>query len=184
MNVFVKSAAIVLSVAMLWGCSSTPKTTAPAAGVSTGAATTAAPASTPAPMTSTVDTGASSGGAQMAADELSAPGSLLAKRTVYFDFDKSDIKPEARQIIEAHAKYLAAHPNTHITLEGHCDERGTREYNLGLGERRARAVQQVMTLLGASSGQLKLVSYGEERPVAAGHDESAWALNRRVEFVY
>lgn len=178
MNVFVKGTVVVLSVAMLWGCSSTPKTAAPAAGASTAAA----PA--PAPMTSAVETSTVDAGARMMVDELSDPNSPLAKRTVYFDFDKSDIKPEARQIIEHHAKYLAAHPNTNIVLQGHADERGTREYNLGLGERRARAVQQVMTLMGVSASQLELVSYGEERPAAMGHDESAWSLNRRVELVY
>jgi peptidoglycan-associated lipoprotein len=184
MNLFVKGAAIMLSVVMLWGCSSTPKTTAGADGAgSVGAVATTTPSSGPA--TGTVGTGAVDAGSRMAAgDELSDPNSPLAKRTVYFDFDKSDIKPEARQIIEHHAKYLAANPNTHIVLQGHCDERGTREYNLSLGERRARAVQQVMTLQGVAASQLELVSYGEERPVGAGHDESAWALNRRVEFVY
>ena len=177
MNVLVKGAAVMLSVVMLWGCSSTPKTTPSAeAGVATQPS---------APTTGTAETGAVDTGARMApVDELSDPNSPLAKRTVYFDFDKSDIKPEARKIIENHAKYLAANPNTHIVLQGHCDERGTREYNLGLGERRARAVQQVMTLLGVSSSQLELVSYGEERSAAAGHDESAWKLNRRVELVY
>lgn len=187
MNVFVKGAAIILSVVMLWGCSSTPKTTADTAGAGTaGTATTAQPAG---PATGTVGVGAVDGGAAMGmstkgGDELSDPNSPLAKRTIYFDFDKSDIKPEARQIIERHAKHLAANPNTRIVLQGHCDERGTREYNLGLGERRARAVQQVMTLQGVAASQLELVSYGEERPVAAGHDESAWTLNRRVELVY
>ncbi len=179
MNVFVKGAAVALSVVMLWGCSSTPKTTAPAAG-----ATTQAPAT--APMTSTVDSGTMGGGSPMTGmtDELSDPNSPLAKRTIYFDFDKSDIRSDARQIIEHHAKYLAANANTRIVLQGHADERGTREYNLSLGERRARAVQQVMTLMGVSAGQLELVSYGEERPAVEGHDDSAWSLNRRVELVY
>lgn len=188
MNVFVKGAAVVLSVAMLWGCSSTPKATATTEGAGTTAVKTTQPA---APATGTVGSGSVDAGSRMgggavaaAGDELSDPNGVLAKRTVFFDFDKSDIKPEARQIIEAHAKYLAAHPNTRIVLQGHCDERGTREYNLGLGERRARAVQQAMTLMGVSANQLELVSYGEERPAAMGHDESAWALNRRVEFVY
>jgi peptidoglycan-associated lipoprotein len=181
MNVFIKSAAIVLSVVMLWGCTSTPKTTAEAGGAaSVGAAPQAA-----GPTTGTVGTGAVDTGSRMVeGDEPSDPNSPLAKHIVYFDFDKNDIKLEARQIIERHAKYLAANPNTRIVLQGHCDERGTREYNLSLGERRSRAVQQVMTLLGVSANQLELVSYGEERPAAAGHDESALALNRRVELVY
>ena len=182
MNVFVKGAAIMLSVVMLWGCSSTPKTTAGTEGAATsGVETTAQPTG---PATGTVGTGVVESGTPMGGDELTNPNSPLAKRTVYFDFDKSEIKPEGRQVIEAHAQYLASHPNTHVVLQGHCDERGTREYNLGLGERRARAVQQVMTLLGVSANQLEIVSYGEERPAAMGHDESAWALNRRVEIVY
>ncbi len=178
MNVFAKGTVVLLSSMMLWGCSSTPKTTtAPVAGTQT-----TAPVSTP--TTSTMNDTDMNAGARMATDELSDPNSPLAKRIVYFDFDKSDIKPEARQVIEHHSKYLSANANTRIVLQGHGDERGTREYNLSLGERRARAVQQVMTLMGVSSSQLELVSYGEERPAAMGHDEGAWALNRRVELVY
>jgi len=134
--------------------------------------------------TSSVEVGGVDSRTQYTGDPLNDPDSLLSKRTVYFDFDKSNIKPEARKIIEAHAEYLAGHPNVRIVLEGHCDERGTREYNLGLGERRAKSVEQVLNLLGVSGSQLEMVSYGEERPAAMGHDESSWALNRRVEFVY
>ena len=89
-----------------------------------------------------------------------------------------------RGAIEAHARYLSEHSGAQITLEGHADERGSREYNVALGERRAVAVRQLMTLLGANASQIRTVSYGEERPAAAGHDESAWRLNRRVEIVY
>lgn len=115
---------------------------------------------------------------------LDDPNSLLSKRVVYFDFDKSAIKDEYRDIIAAHAAYLAEHPSAQITLEGNADERGSREYNMGLGERRAKAVEQFMLLQGASGSQIEVVSYGEERPVAFGHDEESWALNRRVEIVY
>lgn len=115
---------------------------------------------------------------------LDDPSSLLSKRVVYFDFDKSDIKDEARDIIAAHAAYLAEHPSARVTLEGHADERGSREYNMGLGERRAKAVSQFMMLQGAAGSQIEVVSYGEERPAAFGHDEASWALNRRVEIVY
>ncbi len=116
--------------------------------------------------------------------ELDNPNSPLATRVLYFDFDSSEIKAEYRPVIEAHASYLAAHPDTIVTLEGHTDERGSREYNLALGERRANAVRRQLVLLGASAGQIRVVSYGEERPVAEGHDEEAWALNRRVEIRY
>ncbi len=115
---------------------------------------------------------------------LDDPASLLSRRTVYFDFDSSELSAEAREIVEAHARYLASHPDATVTLEGHADERGTREYNLALGERRAESVRRLMTLIGASSPQLNVVSYGKERPAVEGHDESAWRLNRRVEIVY
>ena len=115
---------------------------------------------------------------------LDDPASLLSKRTVYFDFDKSEIKPEAREVIEAHAKYMSNNPSASVTLEGHADERGTREYNVALGERRANAVRQLATLLGASGQQLRTVSYGEERPVCNEHNEGCWSQNRRVEIIY
>jgi peptidoglycan-associated lipoprotein len=115
---------------------------------------------------------------------LDDPDSMLSKRVVYFDFDKSEIKDEARDIIAAHAAYLAEHPMARVTLEGHADERGSREYNMGLGERRANAVRQFMLLQGASGRQIEVVSFGEERPAAFGHDEASWALNRRVEILY
>jgi peptidoglycan-associated lipoprotein len=116
--------------------------------------------------------------------ELNEPGSLLATRTIYFDFDSSNVKPEYNAVVEAHAEYLANHPKVSITLEGHADERGSREYNLALGERRARAVKQQMTLLGAGADQIHVTSYGEERPAVEGHNEAAWSKNRRVEIVY
>jgi peptidoglycan-associated lipoprotein len=118
-------------------------------------------------------------------DEAAGPqAGLLAKRTVYFDFDSSEIKGEGTDIVAAHAKYLAANPSTRVRLEGHTDERGSREYNIGLGERRAQAVRRALLLQGAADTQLSTVSYGEERPAVPGHDEAAWAKNRRVEIVY
>ena len=112
------------------------------------------------------------------------PESLLSKRVVYFDFDKSTVRPEYRDIVAAHAKYLASHPNAMVTLEGHADERGTREYNLGLGERRGNAVMDLMLAQGARDSQIAVVSYGEERPTCRVSDESCWSMNRRVEIVY
>ena len=109
---------------------------------------------------------------------------LLATRVVYFDFDSSEIKGAGVDVVAAHARYLAANPGTRVRLEGHTDERGSREYNIGLGERRAQAVRRALMLQGAIDGQLSTVSYGEERPAAPGHDEEAWAKNRRVEIVY
>jgi peptidoglycan-associated lipoprotein len=117
--------------------------------------------------------------------ETQGPGEgLLAKRTIYFDFDSSEIKGEGTDIVGAHAKYLSMHSNVHVRLEGNTDERGSREYNIGLGERRAQAVRRALLLQGASDAQISTVSYGAERPVDAGHDEAAWAKNRRVDIVY
>src|SRR5688572_15575191 len=116
-----------------------------------------------------------------------APGPLegiLAKRTIYFDFDSSEIRGEGTDIVAAHAKYLASNTGMKVRLEGHTDERGSREYNIGLGERRAQAVRRALLLQGAGEPQLSTVSYGEERPAAAGSDETAWQRNRRVEIVY
>ena len=117
-------------------------------------------------------------------DPFEDPDNLLSKRVVYFDFDSSTVKEDALPIIRAHADYLAANSQVHFTLEGHTDERGTREYNLALGERRADAVRRLLIANGVSPSQVKVVSYGEERPAVLGHDESAWRMNRRAEFVY
>ena len=120
-----------------------------------------------------------------AEDEAAGPqGGLLATRVVYFEFDSSEIRGTGVELVAAHARFLAANPATRVRLEGHTDERGSREYNIGLGERRAQAVRRALMLQGALDGQLSTVSYGEERPAAAGHDEEAWAKNRRVEIVY
>jgi peptidoglycan-associated lipoprotein len=132
--------------------------------------------------------GASGVGAATSSEEgADAPGPLegmLAKRTIYFDFDSSEIKGEGTDIVAAHAKYLSKTGGMKVRLEGHTDERGSREYNIGLGERRAQAVRRALLLQGAAEGQISTVSYGEERPAAAGSDEAAWAKNRRVEIVY
>jgi peptidoglycan-associated lipoprotein len=112
------------------------------------------------------------------------PESLLSKRVIYFDFDESVVKPEYRPIVSAHAAYLAAHSDARVTLEGHADERGTREYNLGLGERRGNSAMGLMSAQGARGNQLTVVSYGEERPVCRVSDEDCWSQNRRVEIVY
>jgi len=117
-------------------------------------------------------------------DPFEDPNNPLSKRVVYFDFDSSTVKEDALPVIRAHADYLAANSQVHFTLEGHTDERGTREYNLALGERRADAVRRLLIANGVSPAQIKVVSYGEERPAMLGHDESAWHMNRRAEFVY
>lgn len=103
---------------------------------------------------------------------------------VYFDFDRSEIRPEFNQMLTAHGGYLAGNTTARLRLEGHADETGSREYNIGLGERRAQAVRRILMLQGAAGTQLTTVSYGEERPAQTGGDEEAWRLNRRVELVY
>ncbi len=110
--------------------------------------------------------------------------SCLRKRVIYFDLDKSEIRPEFEAQVACHAEYLRQFPEARVTLEGNADERGSREYNLGLGERRGNSVQGALVGAGASRGQLEVVSYGEERPVCREHDESCWSKNRRVEVVY
>ncbi len=116
--------------------------------------------------------------------ELDDPSSQLSVRIIYFEYDSSNVKEEYRPVVEAHALYLSQNPGTTMTLEGHADERGSREYNLALGERRAQSIKQQMLLLGANADQIRLVSYGEERPAIDGHDEYSWQQNRRVEILY
>ena len=117
-------------------------------------------------------------------DPLKDPGSILSKRTIFFDFDSAAIRDEFRPLIEAHAQYLRGNNQAKTILQGHTDERGSREYNLALGQRRAESVQQAMALLGVADAQIEAVSMGEEKPIDEGHDESAWQQNRRVEIHY
>jgi peptidoglycan-associated lipoprotein len=117
----------------------------------------------------------------MGGDATTGP---LARKVIYFDFDKSEIKPEFADVVAAHARNLTSHPNLRMKLEGNTDERGTREYNIGLGERRAQAVRRALMLQGVAESQLTTVSFGAERPAVEGDDEAAWAQNRRVELVY
>ncbi len=109
---------------------------------------------------------------------------LLAQRRIHFAFDSSSIDDESRAIIEAHAQNLKANPQIKVALEGNCDERGTREYNLALGERRAQAVEKLMKVLGVAANRVSTVSFGEEKGLCAEHNESCWRQNRRVEIVY
>ncbi len=128
------------------------------------------------------NTGGVSSAAAMSAQQQ-ALAELNAKNTVYFGYDSSEIQAEYVPIVAAHAAYLTKYPAAHIRLEGNTDERGSREYNIGLGERRAQAVRKALMLQGVADGQITTVSYGEERPAAEGHDEAAYAQNRRVVLV-
>jgi len=120
----------------------------------------------------------------LSVSSLNDPNSPLSQRVLYFELDSSQIKGEDRDIITVHAEFIAAHPEITVVLEGHADERGSREYNIALGEKRAKSVKQLMTLQGVTEKQIQVISFGEERPVALGHDSSAWNLNRRVEILY
>ncbi len=115
---------------------------------------------------------------------LKNPNSLLSKRIIYFDYNQSTIKPKYRAILDAHAKLLAKNPSVDIRLEGHADERGTREYNVALSEERAKAVQWIMRGKGVKSSQSEVIAYGEERPAVVSAGEKSWAKNRRVEIKY
>ena len=110
--------------------------------------------------------------------------SVLAERVIYFDFDSDQISQDFRDLLSHHGKYLAANGDVNLRLEGHGDERGTREYNVALGDRRAQAVRRLILLQGAAASQISVISYGEEKPVALSHDEEAWRLNRRAELIY
>src|SRR6187402_1085581 len=110
---------------------------------------------------------------------LRDPASVLSKRAVFFDFDSFVVRDEFRPLIEAHGRYLAGNRNARMTIQGNTDERGSREYNIALGQKRADAVKRMMTLLGAGEAQIETVSFGKEKPKNAGHDEAAWAENRR-----
>jgi peptidoglycan-associated lipoprotein len=163
------SVAVLASLALLAGCPSKKADVPP-----------------PPPQTSNTDTsGVDNSGAQLDNTESAGPsGELLSKRVIYFDFDRADIRADSQTIVSAHAQFLSRSANQKVRLEGHADERGSREYNIGLGERRAQAVRRALLLSGVAEAQLTTVSYGEERPAAAGSDEQAYGLNRRVEIVY
>lgn len=117
-------------------------------------------------------------------ESLNDPNSPLSQRVIYFAFDSSEVAEQDRALIAAHAAFLAANAQVKVSVEGHGDERGSREYNVGLGDHRAQSVRRMLEFQGVSPAQLSTVSYGEEKPAVAGHDESAWSLNRRVELVY
>ncbi|OGS94152.1 MAG: peptidoglycan-associated lipoprotein [Gallionellales bacterium RIFCSPLOWO2_02_FULL_57_47] len=117
-------------------------------------------------------------------DELNDPDSILAKRSTHYPFDVSVIQEDDKPLVQAHAKYLSEHPERNVRLEGNCDERGSNEYNLALGQRRADGVRKMLQLGGVNASQMTTVSYGEEKPKATGHNEASWWQNRRTDIVY
>jgi peptidoglycan-associated lipoprotein len=168
MKKFVPLALVIASLGLFAACGNKP------------------PEQPPPPPAQTTDTSAADN-ANASNDETASQGpsgELLSKRIVYFDFDSADIRADSQSVVGAHARYLAGAATQKVRLEGHADERGSREYNIGLGERRAQAVRRALLLQGVAEVQLATVSYGEERPAVAGSDEQAYAANRRVEIVY
>lgn len=181
----VKFLIVIAPVVLLAGCAS-PKIAQKSAPVEerTGAVTGAPAASTTPGVEVLAAPDKESFAGKPIIDPLKDATGLLARRVIYFELDSSEIRDEARAIVEAHAAHLIKNPKLSVTLEGHADERGSREYNLALGEGRAKAVQQLMQIKGVPAKQIEVVSLGEERPADAGHDEAAWLKNRRVELVY
>lgn len=133
---------------------------------------------------SSASTSGASQGGTWSGNPLENPNSLLYTKTIYFDFDQSSIRSEFLDVLRAHAGYLNSNRSASVLIEGHADERGSREYNIGLGERRANAVKRFLEAEGVSSSQINTISYGEERPAAVGNDEVSWAENRRAVLVY
>lgn len=170
LNRIIAMSCIVLGGSLLTACSSTPPVT------STDAAKPAA--STPQIETRTSDVTSS------AIDPRKNPKGNLAQRSIYFDYDEFGIKPDGRSVIESHAGLLNQNRKLKVRLEGNADERGSKEYNLALGQKRAESVAKTMAILGVSMDSVEAVSFGEEQPKATDHNEASWAQNRRVDIIY
>jgi peptidoglycan-associated lipoprotein len=168
---------VVLLAAIVAGCASKDKPAETTAPVETRSATTT---TTPGGATTKPEIPRP----EVKLDPLTDPKNILSQRIVYFDYDQDTVKSEFQALVQAHAKYLSDNRNRKIRLEGHADERGSREYNMALGQRRADALRKAMNLLGVSSDRIETISFGEDKPKAQGHDEAAWAQNRRVEIRY
>ncbi len=173
--------ASILIIGVLAGCSSTPTKEQDGAAVEDRKPSVEAPVAKPA------DSGVTSqplGTSTVSANPLKDPANILSKRSIYFDYDSNLVKDEYKPLVTAHARYLTQNRSAQVRIEGNTDERGSREYNLALGQRRAEAVKQMIQLLGAQASQIESVSFGEEKPKAAGSDEASWAENRRADIRY
>ena len=166
----------------LVGCQSTPTTNAPVEDKSGEAAATTPGGASTSGTTQGGVSGTQSGTGGV--NPLRDPNNILSKRSVYFEFDSFTVADQYKPIVEAHARYLAANRGARVTLQGHADERGSREYNIALGQKRADAVKRMMTVMGVQESMVETVSFGKEKPRNMGHDEAAWAENRRVDIVY
>ena len=165
-----------IAIVLLAACQSTPEAPAPA-GVEERAPTPSAPPPSR-PSVQPVKPPA------ISVNPLKDPNNILSKRSVYFDFDSYSVKDEYQPLLQQHAQYLKSHPQRHVLIQGNTDERGTSEYNLALGQKRAEAVRRAMSLMGVPDQQMEAVSLGKEKPLATGHDEASWAQNRRADLVY
>ncbi len=174
--------AIIAVAGFLAACSSTPDSEQAPAPVDEGKS--GAPAGTTAPVTRQPIETTPIGGDPNKDPRLTDPKNILSKRSIYFDFDSFVVKDEYRATIEAHARYLLANSAKRVVIQGNTDERGSREYNLALGQKRAEAVRRAMSALGVPDRQMEAVSFGEERPRASGTDEASYAENRRADLAY
>jgi len=165
------------------GCSSTSLEQKPSSTAPETSPAPAAPAPTPATGTGAAPV-ESATGSSAPLDALNDPKSLLSRRSVYFEFDRSSINEADIPIVEAHGRYLVDHQGRALRIEGNCDERGGREYNLALGQRRADSVRERLKVLGVSTNRVETISLGKEKPRNPGHDDAAWAENRRADIVY
>lgn len=174
-----RTSTLFLAVACISaGCSSEPVKEQPKAATESRQAVQPVPKAEPKVATKPVEP------PRVAVDPLNDPNNLLSKRSLYYDYDKSEIKGQYKPLIQAHAGYLTGRGGAKVRIEGNCDERGSREYNLALGQRRADSVKNALKLLGVMDGQIDTVSWGEEKPKASGHDEASWAENRRSDIIY
>ncbi len=174
-------------VGLLVGCASTPDPEQPGAKVEErqpGVTDTKPQVAKPTPVPDTSKTKPLAGDAAGAGDPLKDPANILSRRSVFFDYDSNVVKEEFKPVVSAHAGFLSKNRNRRVTVQGNTDERGSREYNIALGQRRADAVKQMMTLLGAPAAQIETVSFGEEKPRTQGSTEQAFAENRRADIVY
>ena len=178
-----KSLLIALPMLVLGGCGTTSSSDSESATETSAETNGAAATNNDAVQTDTIDAVGTSESETMTKNSNDTTAAIL-ETVILFDFDKSIIKPEFAASLDAHAQYLIANTSKSVTLEGHADEKGTPEYIIALGERRAMAVATYLESMGVAQSQIKVVSYGEEKPVNPAHNESAWAENRRVELVY
>jgi peptidoglycan-associated lipoprotein len=173
------SFAVVAVAAALYGCATTESQDSSTSAGTPSAGTPSASTSTGSPSGGQVGSRSATTSGPGAASGMQRPD---MKRSVYYEFDKYDVKPEYRTLVESHARWLKANPQAKLVIEGNADERGSREYNVALGQRRAESVTKMLMLLGAKADQIEAVSWGEEKPRSGGHEEASWSENRRADF--